>query len=249
MTAVNHDQSAQAGRTALQRPIGTAVRLNRQSLGSQIAESLREDILLGRIREGSPVSQQQLCEEYGTSRMPVRDALQKLTHEGLIVSGPGGVSVVATLTSTDIRDAFEIEALVHGRAARRATLNATEEDVDQLADLHEKMIDAERQRNIDLVGELNRQFHRQLNHLARSPKLLAFLRNASVGIPRAYLIEMPEWASRANQAHAEVLAAIRERDADRVERLIRDLVTESGADLLAYLVRTGTLEEGDGGTG
>ena len=223
-------------------PVTTRTRLNRQPLGSQIAEALRQDILLGRIRGGSPVSQQQLCDEYGVSRMPVRDALLKLTHEGLIVSGPGGQSIVAQLTANDILDAFDIEAMVHGRAARRATTHATPQDLDELTRLHEEMLAAEEEGDLELVGDLNRRFHRQINLLARSPKLLAFLRHASVGIPRAYIREMPEWATRGNRARVEILAAMRERDADRVEDLIRGLVVASGADLVAYLIEAGALE-------
>ena len=46
--------------------------------------ALRRDILLGVLKPGTKISQQQLTELYGTSRMPVRDALRLLVHEGLM---------------------------------------------------------------------------------------------------------------------------------------------------------------------
>ena len=117
-------------------------RLSRRPLGDQIADNVREQILLGRLAPGTPISQQSLCEEFGTSRMPARDALIKLTAEGLIVTRPGGQSEVGRLTRSDIEDVFDIEALVHGRAARRACENATADDIAGLKALHEAMVAA-----------------------------------------------------------------------------------------------------------
>jgi DNA-binding GntR family transcriptional regulator len=217
--------------------LGNGTRLHRQSLGSQIATKLREEIVMGRLPAGTLVSQQRLCEEYGTSRMPVRDGLLKLTHEGLIENTPGGHYVVGRLTIEDLADAFEIEAVVHGRAARRATLNATEAEIDELDGLHAAMVEAERGGNLDRVADLHWRFHKRVNQLARSPKLLAFIRNASVGIPHAFLAELPDWAPRANKEHAKIVRALRKRDATKVEALMRSLIEDSGADLVAYLQR------------
>ena len=103
--------------------------LNRKSLGDQIAQRLRDDILLGRIPPGTAINQQQLSEAYETSRIPVRDALRQLVHEGFLVSTPGGQPIVTKLTPDDIFDTFSVLALIHGRLARRATLTATAEEL------------------------------------------------------------------------------------------------------------------------
>src|SRR5882672_1316046 len=70
-------------------------RLRRQSLGNQIAEQLRQDILVGRLAPGTHVGQQNLCDVYGTSRMPVRDAVRQRVSEGLVTYTSGGHSIVA----------------------------------------------------------------------------------------------------------------------------------------------------------
>ena len=230
------------------RPLDSKDSLVRRgsSLGSQIASGLREEIVLGRLRAGTRVSQERLCRQYGTSRMPVRDALLRLTQEGLVVVSPTGHYVVARLTTSDVADAFEIEALVHGRAARRATMNATEDDLDELEELCEEMAEAERVHDTSRVATLHWQFHRCINILARSPKLQAVTRNVSVGIPQAYLRELPEWMGRANDAHVMILTAMRDRDPDEAERLVRKLIEESGADLVAYLERNRLLETSSG---
>src|SRR6476469_6276636 len=102
--------------------------LVRRSLASQIAQLVRSDILYGRLRPGERVSQQQLAAAYGTSRIPVRDALRELTQEGFLVSGPAGQVVVSRVTADDVTDAFAILATALGCAARRAAGRASADD-------------------------------------------------------------------------------------------------------------------------
>jgi DNA-binding GntR family transcriptional regulator len=220
-------------------------RLRRKPLGNQIAETIREDILLGRLSSGTVLSQQRLCEEFGTSRMPVRDALRQLTSEGLIVSTPSGHSHVAGLTSEDIRDAYYVEGSVHGRMARRAAANATPADLATLRALHDQMVDAEH-RDLREVANVNWRFHRLINVLAASPKLLACIRTVSLSIPREYLLEMPEWATRTNGEHAEILSAFEARDLNAVEARVRAHVENAGTNLIDYLARRTAANDGVG---
>jgi DNA-binding GntR family transcriptional regulator len=213
--------------------------LNRQSLGSQIAHHLREEIVLGRLAAGTPVSQQWLCERYGTSRMPVRDALVKLTAEGLIVTTRGGHSVVARLTPDDILDVFEIEAIVHGRAARRAAGRAEDGDVIELRELHEAMVASERGGDLERLTDLNWNFHKRINALSGSAKLIAMLRTLSLNIPQTYLLELPDWASETNRDHAGIVAALAARDGDAAEALVAEHVRRAGGNLAAYLAAKG----------
>lgn len=210
-------------------------RLERSSLGSQVAEQLRNDIVFGRLPAGAAVSQQQLCEDYGTSRMPVRDAIRQLQYEGLIVNTDGGHHVVAEQTAQDMSDAYRVEAMVHGLAARRATELASDQDLDQLEQLHHAMVKAVDEDDLEAVVELNWRFHRQINQMAKSAKLMAIIRAVSLSIPRGYLLELPGWASRANLDHEKIIEAMRARDVDRVIELIDSHIEEAGQNLIRYL--------------
>lgn len=213
--------------------------LNRRSLGSQIAHHLREEIVLGRLAAGTPVSQQRLCEQYGTSRMPVRDALVKLAAEGLVVTTRGGHTIVAELTPEDIVDVFEIEAIVHGRAASRAATRITDADVAALVGLHEEMVAAQRDGDLDRLTELNWLFHKRINLLSGSAKLVAMLRALSLNIPQTYLSELPDWASHSIRDHAGIVEAMRDRDGERAERLTAEHVRGAGGNLARYLADKG----------
>jgi DNA-binding GntR family transcriptional regulator len=213
--------------------------LNRQSLGDQIAHHLREEIVLGRLAPGTPVSQQWLCERYGTSRMPVRDALVKLGAEGLVVPTRGGHTIVAELTPEDIVDVFEIEAIVHGRAARRAAARITDADLAELVELHETMVAAEAVRDLKRLTEFNWRFHKRINALSGSAKLVAMLRTLSLNIPQTYLFELPDWAGQTVREHAGIVAALGDRDGERVEVLAAEHVRGAGGNLARYLAGRG----------
>jgi DNA-binding GntR family transcriptional regulator len=225
----------------------TNTHLHRESLGSQIAHQLRQDILLGRLAPGTQISQRALCEAYGTSRMPVRDAMRQLTHEGLIVNLPSGHAVAAALTVHDIEDSYSVEATVHSRTARRATVNAALDDLAVLESLHERMLEATKRRDLQTVADLNWQFHRHINLLARSPKLLALVRAVSLGIPRQYLMVMPEWADRSNNDHSEIIEAMRRKDLQAVDVAVRRHVEEAGNNLVGHLSSKGFISPDDDG--
>lgn len=238
--AFSRPPRAQPADSGFRRTAPVSVR--RKSLGNQIADHLREEILLGRIAPGTTVSQQSLCDVYGTSRMPVRDALMKLSNEGLINSS-GSISVVAQLTSENVMDSFDIEAMLHGRAGARAAARAADEEIEDLAKLDAEMMEAQSREDIEALGDLNWQFHRTINLMARSPKLINALRIVTLHVPRGYLTELPDWTTRANAEHAQIIEAFRSRDSVLVEELLHAHIAAAGVNLTRYLKGLGLFDQ------
>jgi DNA-binding GntR family transcriptional regulator len=210
-------------------------RLNRASLGRQIAEAIRSDILFGRIPPETPLTQQELCERFGTSRMPVRDALRELTHTGLVTVDETGHTQVAPVKRSDLRDTYLVQGKLHGLATRMATEKASDEEISELREMHNAMVDAEQSDDSEKMAQVNHQFHRRINQLADSPRLLAVLKTLSALIPQHYAPEMPKWMKRANAEHAEVLHAMEAREAEQAAEMMESHVTAAVEDLIAYL--------------
>lgn len=218
---------------------GAGPRLSRRPLGAQIADLIRNDILYGRLKPGTKLGQQQLCERYGTSRVPVRDALRQLTYEGFVHEDGTGHSVVTQLTRNDLEDIYLIEGMLHGLALRRVTERGDPGEIAELTGYHEEMLEAHRQGQTGRMAELNWQFHRRINQLARSPKLLAVIRTHTLSIPNDQVRQFPHWAERVNREHAEIMEAVRNGRAATAERLMKRHVVAAGADLLAHLEAAG----------
>jgi DNA-binding GntR family transcriptional regulator len=213
--------------------------IRRKLLGNEVADALRRDILLGRLRPGVRLAQQRLCEQFGTSRMPVRDALRQLITEGLLLVDEGQHTVVAPLSRDDFVDAFQIEGILHGLAARRAASKMTPADWANLGTLHERMLRAAAEGDVVTMASTNWEFHRSINRLSGSRKLLAALRTVSLDIPRDFLLQLPDWVSKSNDDHAQVLTAMSERRLDDVELLMREHVIASGRGLMDHLEAEG----------
>jgi DNA-binding GntR family transcriptional regulator len=217
----------------------SAVPVERKLLSNQIADALRRDILFGILKPGTKVSQEQLCKLYGTSRMPVRDALRLLVHEGLMMADDGRHIMVAPLSRADLLDAFKIEAVLTGLAAERASERATAADLDQLDDLHESMLKAARVDDLAQMVDLNWRLHRRINHMADSRKLLISLKKVSIDLPRDYLEHVPRWSGQSNKEHGEILTAMRAKDHSGARLLMQEHVENSGRGLVEFLESQG----------
>jgi len=213
--------------------------VQRALLGNQIAESLRKDILLGVIRPGTKLSQQRLCEQFGTSRMPVRDGLRVLARDGLVVTDAGQHTIVAPLSRADLLDSYYIEGRLAGMAAVRASARASDDQLAVLDSLHVGMLESAASNDHQLMAQLNWALHRNINRMSGSRKLLSAIRAVSLDLPRDYLMEMPEWSVRSNDEHARFLAAMAAKQHDEVGELVAAHIVESGRGLLAYLESQG----------
>src|SRR5699024_3236060 len=116
--------------------------LNRETVGEQIVHSLRNAIISGALVEGEILTESALSKQLGTSRSPIREAMQQLRREGLIVSGQNRTMVVASLDDSDIRELYEYRAVLErfaiekicrsGEGVRANVIARLEECVEQL---------------------------------------------------------------------------------------------------------------------
>ena len=86
---------------------------------------LRESILGGLLTPGTRISEPGLAEQLGISRTPVREALQRLSQEGLVELSPNKGARVRVLTPGEVREVYDVRALLESEAARLAALNAS----------------------------------------------------------------------------------------------------------------------------
>lgn len=211
--------------------------LTQVTLGRRVAESLRSDILFGRLQPGTRLAQQQLCERFGISRMPVRDALRQLTYEGYLERDSGRHCVVARMSRQDIIDTFLAEGLLHGFAARRVAETATPEQFKELERRHEEMSRA--QHDVHAFATLNWDFHRKINLIANSRKVIGALKTLAASMPRDFVTEFPDWVPKANDEHDAIIRAMVRRNGKRTEALMREHIGGTGYEIADYLETKG----------
>src|ERR1700733_15180455 len=106
-----------------------------RSLPDIIYHWLRERILMGHLMPGSEIRQELLARQFGTSRVPIREALSRLQAEGLITLRPRRGFAVTSLNQDEIIEIFELRMVVEEHAARIATQCRTDADVGEVGAL------------------------------------------------------------------------------------------------------------------
>ncbi len=197
---------------------------------ARAAGELRDRILTGQLAPGTRIDLDQLTEEFGTSRTPVREALLELSYEGLVVVNPRSGITVVGITPADAVDNFAVLAALAGKAAEWATQRITPTQLVELQVLADAIFDGAH----DVVAA-NRQFHRALNLASGSPRLLTYLRQAVRVVPASYFELFPEQERRSRLEHAALLEAIGAGDPAAARTLAEAHVLEAGAAMGDWL--------------
>jgi len=212
---------------------------SRRALSAEVEAFVREMIMTGRLRAGDHIRTEKLAEELGISQTPVREGLQALRGQGFLSLEPRRGFRVLELRRSDIQDMFIAQAHLAAELARRATPRLTDRQIEKLAEIHERLLEAADAGDRPTVQELDWEFHRLINHAADSPKLKLLLSVALFYVPRRFFVTTGTFPSAAERA--EVLAAIRARDPDRAAEAMRVHIEGYGRVLEEYLDAGGAL--------
>jgi DNA-binding GntR family transcriptional regulator len=213
----------------------SASRIQRNRLSSQVADIVREQVLTGELLPGQRIVQAEWAERLGVSRMPVRDAINCLCSEGLLIQNSSGSAEVAPLDLEGMEDVFQLNAMTTSLCARRAATRIREEELTRLEELNSTMARAIEAGKLHEASELNWQFHRVVNLAARSPRLVALLRILARSTPHGSFEMLPDWPAQACEDHAVIIGALRARDGDRAYRLTHEHIVNSTEPLLHQL--------------
>lgn len=200
-----------------------------RNAGDAAAERIRLAIVDGRLKPGERLKEADVARAFGVSRTPVREALRLLQLEGLIVATPNRGAAVCSYTAAELRDVYELRALLEGHAARRAAESVTAATLAEL-DASCSRFRALRERDApipELVHE-NVRFHALILEAAGSPKLAGTTR-AVMEMPlvyRTYSWYSPEQRLRAERQHERLVGALEAGDGDRSEAIMKQHIAE-----------------------
>jgi len=192
-------------------------------------------IRMGVYPPGQRLIPEDIAAEIGTSRMPVREAFRRLASEGLVVIRPNRGASVAGLAVDEMREVFEMRAVLEGLAVRLAMPGMTGATIDalerRLGRMDERMEDSS-----DWTGA-HRQFHEYLCGLCRRPRLLwqiSALHSLIEPYMRLWFNSLARPLS-AREDHMDLIAALRTLDADAAEAAMRQHVQATVPELMQFL--------------
>lgn len=209
-----------------------------QTKADLVYDRLRDSILSGEMRPGQRVNIDALARELGISKIPLREAVQRLTAQGLIVQpNPHAGALVAPLSLREMRGVYLARAAIEGLAARVAAQYITEAEVGELAELHEQMIFQNQRGKLSPMSELNRQFHTAIANATGYATLRELTDNTLLRVLhyRVGVRVEPVW-DKVIAEHAMILDALRRGDPAAAELAAREHVEwQLGVELKAQL--------------
>lgn len=202
-----------------------------------VRDELRASILAGELEAGRPLRQDEVAERFGTSRIPVREALRQLESEGLVTFLPNKGVVVKGFSLEDVLELLEIRIALETRALRLAIPNMAVEDLDAAQELLDRY---DQSSELAAWGEMNWRFHWTLYLPCARPKLLAmieanyghFSRFARAQVSRATGKVRPQ------QEHHELLRLCRSGEIEPAVDLLGRHIEATQKSLRASLRRT-----------
>jgi len=204
-------------------------------------ETIREAILSGRYAPGQRLLADDLASEIGTSRMPVREALQRLEVAGLVSITPHRGAVVNELSKQDIVEIYHIRAVLEGLAARLAAPHLVSADHARLNALIDDMAAAVTAGpNLKQVLRVNRDFHDVIWQAARAPRLHDLLENLYIASQRFrnISIRLPGRLSQIVDEHRRIAQALAAGDPAGAERFANEHHENTAQRLLVELEKT-----------
>ncbi len=210
--------------------------IERRTVAAEAAEILRQRILSGEIRAGQPIRQEQIAQELGVSRIPLREALKQLEAEGFVTIAPHKGAVVSTLSAEEAEELFALRAQLEGWLLKEAIPRMREADFAHL----DAIIDESRAPdNLARWGELNWQFHEALYRPAGRPLSLRFLKRVHDNLDRYLRLQIAitrDW-DRAYKDHQDLVALSRERNIEAAVALLENHILGTAKALSSTLAK------------
>jgi DNA-binding GntR family transcriptional regulator len=193
-----------------------------------VYKKLWQGIQDGEFHSGQRLREAELASRLKVSRTPVREALRRLTSEGLIEFAPSRGMMIVELDKQQVRELYALRETLEGAAARFAAQHASPSEIAALVEL------LERQDRSALPSEeaarLNRRFHNAIHEAAHNRYLVLSLRQlyASLALLPGTTFTAPGRIASAREEHGAILTAIQDRDAVRAEAAARHHIENAG---------------------
>jgi DNA-binding GntR family transcriptional regulator len=212
------------------------IRAEAVSLAQLTYQMLRDAILATDVYRPDAdlrLDEQRLATSLGVSRTPVREALARLEHEGLVQIVPRRGVWIVRKSKAEITEMIRAWAALESMAARLMCERATEEEIGSLRALFSKFEDDQLRLHLDEYSEANLRFHQRIIELARSPVISALVAGLLVHVRaiRGHMIGEDDRAERSLVDHRHIIEALEARDAELAERLVRKHALDLAEDV------------------
>ncbi|CAN5540472.1 GntR family transcriptional regulator [soil metagenome] len=218
---------------------GRLGRLEQGSLSERAYGEIRSSIISGRLVPGERLIEEDLAEDLGVSRAPVREAFRRLADEQLVVEKPRYGTYVREFTAKDFVDIYNLLGAIESLSVRLIVRNGS--SLQPIKDIVEQMSDAAKAGDLPRVVEIELDFHRELcstagNHqLDNVFRLLSGMVGIALSLDDATYEDVADIASEHYPLLAEIEKAKETGDQERAVFAIRSHIRASLGEVMSRL--------------
>jgi DNA-binding GntR family transcriptional regulator len=218
--------------------------ISRSVLSDQVKDRLLQAILDGRYPPGARIVETRVARELGTSQAPVREALRDLEGLGVVETTAFRGARVRRPSADELLEAFAVRSALESLAASLAITRLTDEDVDALTELVDRMQAAADAGDTYAEATADAAFHGYIVDAAGNATLTRVWRTLEPFL-RTYITIVAPGADRRRIAdqHLPILEALRRRDPDQVVSVVRAHFEDAAAGLASHWAEARAAED------
>jgi DNA-binding GntR family transcriptional regulator len=199
-----------------------------------LAQSLRDEILDGRLAPGQPIPQEEISARFGVSRSPLREALRQLEAEGMVEYRANRGAIVASMDARIVRQVYQLRRILELSAIELAIEHI---DAATIAELRRLDASLRKERDSRAFIRMHHEFHQRIYEATENPLLAKAIGDHAIKAVRVPDVHRIAKAVKAccKLDHAHLLNAIARREVDRARVVTRKHLDHIEAIILAAL--------------
>lgn len=211
--------------------------LKTDSVKDTVFEHIYNGIKNGTIKSDETLSERSLAKELNVSRTPVREAFRRLEKYGLVETEPHRGVKVITFSADRVMQLYKVREVLEGLAARGLAENPNKESIRRLEKLLTKASEAVKDEDIELLSEINSQFHSELAHSTNNLYLIDIMKTLQSHISICMTASLARTGRpfKNIEEHHLILNAIKQGDSDFAESMAKYHVRTSMENVLKNL--------------
>lgn len=214
-----------------------------ETIVEHVIQSIREAVRQGELAQGERLVVADIAQRYGVSVGPVREAIRRLTGEGLLEFAPHRGASVRAYSERDVREIFQVREAIEGYAAKLAAENIHRADYAKRLEDCRKRLHATVHASVEELSKVRQQFHDLIYEFGGNAAIKEAAERLTFPVNRLVFNELTgrARASASLKEHDEVIDAILAGDAVRAERAMRSHLHNGAIAVCEALVASRTV--------
>lgn len=191
-------------------------KMNRKSLSQEVYELLLNYILSGTVIAGSRLDENELANQFGISRTPLREAINRLIQQGLVTEVPFKGNFVKKFSSEEVKEIYEVRKVLEAMSTRLAVQNMKDENITELSEIVEQIKFEQQKGEVLNFSKLDDKFHMYIADCSGNSTLVHLIMQLEKKIQMVKIMGNTnnEIADLADSDRNLIMEAIIKRDAD-----------------------------------